>query len=92
MILITAQPTTAGQYCLCRSSSAGIPEGFLWWPDNLDRTTFDQYEGFIKLTTARRTVDSYEANVEAYEAWKASQTPPAPTDTEILDALLGVSE
>lgn len=92
MILITAQPTTAGQYCLCRSSSAGIPEGFFWWPDNLDRTTFDQYEGFIKLTTARRTVDSYEANVEAYEAWKASQTPPAPTDTEILDALLGVSE
>lgn len=92
MILITAQPTTAGQYCLCRSSSAGIPEGFFWWPDNLDRATFDQYEGFVKLTTARRTVAAYEANVEAYEAWKASQTPPAPTDAEILDALLGVSE
>lgn len=92
MIVINAQPSSAGQYSLCRSKSAGIPEGFFWWPDSLDRATFDQYEGFVKLTTARRTVEAYEANMEAYEAWKASQTPPAPTDTEVLNALLGVDK
>ena len=70
------------------------PEGYVWWPDSLDRATFDQYEGFILPTVKRGTVASYTANEEAYEAWKEAhpEPEPEPTDTEVLNTLLGVIE
>lgn len=91
MLIISQTPSAAGQYPpILRCSSAGIPAGYYWWPDTLERDTFYQYEGFVVLTIVRNTVASYVPNVEAYEAWKASQAPAEPTDTEVLNTLLGV--
>ena len=61
-----------------------------------------QYNGFVTITSSEepivddftRTVYEVEPNLEAWEAWKASQPPepePEPTDTEVLNTLLGVS-
>lgn len=91
MLVISKTPSEAGKYpAIQQSASAGIPEGFYWWPDSLERETFRQYEGFVTITVARETVASYVPNEEAYEAWKASQPEPEPTDTEVLNTLLGV--
>lgn len=87
MLVIPKTPSEAGQYpAIQQSASAGIPEGFYWWPDNLEQDTFYEYEGFVNLVIARNTVKSYTANVEAYEEWKASQPDPEPgtgTDTDM---------
>lgn len=55
-----------------------------------------QYNGFVTIT-AGQTGASVSPNLEAWEAWKESLPPepepePQATDTEVLNALLGVSE
>lgn len=93
MLVISKTKSEAGQYLAPQqSASAGIPAGFYWWPDSLERETFYQYDGFVILTVARETVASYVPNEEAYEKWKASQgvTETQATDTEVLNTLLGV--
>lgn len=93
MYIISATPSAAGQYpAIQQTNRAEPPEGFLWWPDSLEQQTFLQYEGFIVPTIKRNTVASYRPNEAAYEAWKASQPAPEPTDAEVLNTLLGVSE
>lgn len=76
-----------------------IPEGYAVWPDDLDTADYYAYNGFVTLTVEPvdgvDTVTKYEPNVEAWEAWKANlpQEPePEPTDTEVLNTLLGVTE
>ena len=60
-----------------------------------------QYNGFVTITSEEevieddftRTVYTVTPNTEAWEAWKASLPPepkPEPTDTEVLNTLLGV--
>ena len=93
MYIISATPSAAGQYpTIQQTNRAEPPEGFLWWPDSLEQQTFLQYEGFVILGIQRNTVASYQPNEAAYEAWKASQPAPEPTDAEVLNTLLGVSE
>nr|DAW43768.1 MAG TPA: Protein of unknown function (DUF3807) [Caudoviricetes sp.] len=60
---------------------------------------FRQYNGFVIVTpsTDNHGATSYtvEPNTEAWEAWKATlppETDPEPTDTEVLNILLGVKE
>ena len=73
MLVISKTPSEAGQYpAIQQSSRAGIPAGFYWWPDSLDRATFDQYEGFVELEVARGTVVSCAPNQPAFEAWQAA--------------------
>ena len=93
MYIISATPSAAGQYpAIQQTNRAEPPEGFLWWPDSLEQQTFLQYEGFVILDIQRNTVASYQPNEAAYETWKASQPAPEPTDAEVLNTLLGVSE
>ena len=93
MYIISATPSAAGQYpAIQQTNRAEPPEGFLWWPGSLEQQTFLQYEGFVILDIQRNTVASYQPNEAAYEAWKASQPAPEPTDAEVLNTLLGVSE
>ena len=74
MYILRDTPNAAGQYEAIQQTTQPLPPpGYLWWPDSLDRAVFDQYEGFILPTIKRGTVASYEANEEAYEAWKAEQ-------------------
>ena len=92
MMFLTAAPTAAGQYFLRRIECAHPPAEFFLWPDGLSREIFDQYEGFVTPEVSRGAVIRCTANKDAYEAWKAAQMPPAPTDTEVLNALLGVDK
>ena len=74
MLILNLTKSEAGQYPAIQPySGPEIPEGYAWWPNGLERETFNRYEGFIKPTIKRNTVASYEANEEAYEAWKAEQ-------------------
>ena len=74
MLILNLTKSEAEQYPAIQPySGPEIPEGYAWWPNGLERETFNRYEGFIKPTIKRNTVASYEANEEAYEAWKAEQ-------------------
>ena len=67
-------PSEDGQYqALQKWPRMTPPDGYYWWPDSLDRTTFDQYQGFVELEVARGTVVSCQPNQPAFEAWQAEQ-------------------
>ena len=74
MYILTSTPSAEGQYGPILSSNQPVPpEGYVWWPDSLDRAVFDQYEGFVTLEVARGTVVSCQPNQPAFEAWQAEQ-------------------
>lgn len=74
MLILNLTKSEAGQYPAIQPySGPEIPEGYAWWPDGLDRTTFDQYQGFVELEVARGTVVSCQPNQPAFEAWQAEQ-------------------
>lgn len=57
-----------------------------------------QYNGFVIIRKEEDDTGAFhyevEPNLEAWEAWKESQTEPEPeiTDTDVLNTLLGVTE
>lgn len=61
--------------------------------------TLVQYNGFVTITQEpdeeiEGSSVTVTPDLEAWEAWKASQPPepePEPTDTEVLNTLLGVN-
>lgn len=74
MYILKDKPNSAGQYEAIQQTAQPLPPpGYLWWPDSLDRTTFDQYQGFVTLEVARGTVVSCTPNLPAFEAWQAEQ-------------------
>ena len=96
MKIISKEPAGNGAYPALQDWTGLVPpEGYYKWPDALETETFYQYNGFVVLTVTRGIVQSYEANVEAWEAWKESLPPepePEVSDTEVLNTLLGVTE
>lgn len=95
MKIITKTPASNGAYPPLQDWPQLVPpEDYYKWPDTLETETFYQYNGFVVLTVTRGIVQSYEANVEAWEAWKSSIPPepdPEVSYTEVLNTLLGVS-
>ena len=74
MYILNKTKSEAGQYPALETwPGLTAPAGYYWWPDSLDRTTFDQYQGFVELEVARGTVVSCAPNLEAFEAWQAEQ-------------------
>ena len=74
MYILNKTKTEAGQYPALETwPGLTAPAGYYWWPDSLDRTTFDQYQGFVELEVARGTVVSCQPNQPAFEAWQAEQ-------------------
>ena len=74
MYILKSTPSAEGQYGPILSSNQPVPpEGYVWWPDSLDRAVFDQYEGFVTLEVARGTVVSCQPNQPAFEAWQAAR-------------------
>ena len=74
MYILNKTKSEAGQYPALETwPGLTAPAGFYWWPDSLDRTTFDQYEGFVTLGVARGTVVCCTPNQPAFEAWQAEQ-------------------
>ena len=100
MTIITKTPNLSGGYPPMQSwNYSVIPTGYAVWPDTVDTADFYAYNGFINLTVEDvddvPTVVSYTPNAEAWEAWKQNLPPdpePEPTDTEVLNTLLGVTE
>lgn len=96
MKIIRKTPAENGAYPPLQDWGGIVPpSGYNAWPDSLEVETFQQYNGFVVLTVTRGIVQSYEANVEAWETWKESQPPepePEVSDTEVLNTLLGVTE
>lgn len=100
--LIRTEPNPSGAYPPIQEvSSTNVPDGMALWPDSLETDTYYQYNGFVSLTIDEATEDtpvtvaSYTANVESWEAWKASLPPepePEVSDTEVLNTLLGVND
>ena len=74
MYILSKTKSNAGQYPALETwPGLTAPAGYYWWPDSLDRTTFDQYQGFVELEVARGTVVSCQPNQPAFEAWQAEQ-------------------
>ncbi len=74
MYILNKTKTEAGRYPALESwPGLTAPAGYYWWPDSLDRTTFDQYQGFVELEVARGTVVSCTPNQPAFEAWQAAR-------------------
>ena len=74
MYILNKTKSEAGQYPALETwAGLTAPAGYYWWPDSLDRTTFDQYQGFVELEVARGTVVSCQPNQPAFEAWQAAQ-------------------
>ena len=72
--ILPKTPSEAGQYGqLQKWPRLTPPEGFYWWPDGLERETFEQHEGFVTLEVARGTVVSCAPNQPAFEAWQAAR-------------------
>ena len=78
MKIITKTPASNGAYPALQDWSGLVaPEGYYKWPDSLDTADFYAYNGFVTLSVVRGMVQSYQPNVEAWEAWKAA-LPPEP--------------
>ena len=95
MRIIRTTADSNGAYPPPQVWSGRVPEGYAVWPDSLGMEEFEAHNGFVILKLARGRVVSYEVNTEAWEAWKESLPPdpePVPTDTEVLNALLGVTD
>lgn len=74
MYILSKTKSDAGQYPALETwPGLTAPDGFYWWPDSLDQTQFDQYQGFVTLEVARGTVVSCTPNQPAFEAWQAAQ-------------------
>ena len=74
MYILNKTKTEAGRYPALESwPGLTAPAGFYWWPDSLDLTPFDQYQGFVELEVARGTVVSCTPNQPAFEAWQAAR-------------------
>ncbi|OUN75807.1 hypothetical protein B5G12_01675 [Faecalibacterium sp. An58] len=74
MYILNKTKSEAGQYPALETwPGLTAPAGYYWWPDSLDRTTFDQYQGFVELEVARGTVVSCTPNQPAFEAWQAAR-------------------
>lgn len=74
MYILNKTKSEAGQYPALETwPGLTAPDGFYWWPDSLDRTQFEQYQGFVELEVARGTVVSCTPNQPAFEAWQAAR-------------------
>ena len=67
MKVISLSMTDNGQYNMPVEVGVmtDIGEGYAWWPDSLDMTTFIENHGCVTLEIARNTVKSYSVNTEA---------------------------
>lgn len=101
MKYLTSTPNPSGAYPAPQSNP--FP-GAIPLTDEQAQTVVD-YNGFVTITSQEeiivdeftRTVYFVTPDLEAWEAWKATLPPepepePQATDTEVLNALLGVSE
>ena len=85
MKIIKITPDSNGAYPAPQSwSESRAPEGYALWPDTLDTTDFETYNGFVSLNIRRGRVASYEVNHEAWEAWEPAPEPEPPGGSDAI--------
>ena len=79
MTIIQREPNESGAYPPMQPW-AGLtpPEGYVRWLESVDTAEFYAHSGFVILHIVRDTVESYDVNSEAEEAWKAEHPEPEP--------------
>ena len=93
MLIIQTNPNENGSHppIQCRQGSVP-PDEYSIVADNCDTAVFYNYNSFVTFVPDDdNAVHSMTANVEAWEAWKASlppEQPPTPTPQEDTDAML----
>lgn len=73
MFILNEKPVDGKYQDIVEWPGVKAPNGYLWWPDYLEKDTFKQYQGFVTLKVARGTVVSCTPNQPAFEAWQAEQ-------------------
>lgn len=77
-------------------SGYGIPEGYIEVPDGVDTSAMQTHMGFVDLIVDEDGVlTGITGNDEKHQAYVDSlppETEPEPTDTDVLNTLLGVTE
>ena len=59
MYILNKTKSEAGQYQALEAwPGLTAPAGYYWWPDYLEKDTFEQYQGYVILEVARGTVVS----------------------------------
>lgn len=88
MNIILKTPYENGSYNIIQTweVDAPIPENHAVWPDELSTEVYYEYSGFVFLTFENiegvDVVTSCIPNVEAWEAWKATEPDPEPDPIE----------
>ena len=76
MLYLNPKPNeTGGFYPLQTTNAIGLVN----FPDEFF-DTFQEYNGFVKLTIDGDTVTAVEPNIEVWEAWKATLPTDEPTE------------
>ena len=92
MRIIRTTPDSNGAYpALQRRDRPISAAGSAVWPESLDDATFNSYSAFVSLVIRRGYVAGYNVTQEAYDAWTPAPEPTVASDTDVLNALLGVS-
>ena len=73
MFILNETPVDGKYQDIVEWPGVKAPNGYLWWPDYLEKDTFEQYQGYVILEVARGTVVSCQPNQPAFEAWQAEQ-------------------
>ena len=73
MFILNETPVDGKYQDIVEWPGVKAPNGYLWWPDYLEKDTFEQYQGFVTLEVARGTVVSCAPNQPAFEAWQAAR-------------------
>ena len=73
MFILNETPVDGKYQDIVEWPGVKAPNGYLWWPDYLEKDTFEQYQGYVILEVARGTVVGCAPNQPAFEAWQAAQ-------------------
>ena len=73
MFILNETPVDGKYQDIVEWPGVKAPNGYLWWPDYLEKDTFEQYQGYVILEVARGTVVSCTPNQPAFEAWQTEQ-------------------
>ena len=95
MFIIAKTPNKSGAYSNIQTWSKDAPPGgYAVVPEDFDTTVFYENKGFVTLTVENDVVTAMVANEVALAAWEEDlKDAPAhaPTLSEIIDAMLGVT-
>ena len=73
MFILNETPVDGKYQDIVEWPGVKAPNGYLWWPDYLEKDTFEQYQGYVILEVARGTVVSCTPNQPAFQAWQAAR-------------------